>query len=178
LSQPGWQQQIERQQLEHLAPVTRSEAEDLLFLEAELLDSWHLKEWLELFTEDARYLVATPGLPPDASPDENLFLINDDRFRLGGRVTRLGKKTAHPEFPHSKTLHLVTNTRVGAPSPMGTPVSAAFITTRIKDGVTDTFLGRVRYLLVKNGGQLRIREKRCDLAMENLVPQGRITIIL
>jgi p-cumate 2,3-dioxygenase subunit beta len=161
-----------------MAAVTRSDAEDFLFMEAELLDTWHLKEWLDLYTDDARYLIASPGLPLDASPDESLFLVNDDRFRLTGRVNRLGKKSAHPEYPHSKTLHLVGNTRVGTPSPRGVPVSSAFITTRVKDGITDTFVGRARYLLVNSGGRLRIREKRCDLAQENLVPQGRITIIL
>ena len=38
--------------------VTRGEVEDLLFLEAALLDEWRMEEWLELWTEDAEYVGA------------------------------------------------------------------------------------------------------------------------
>jgi p-cumate 2,3-dioxygenase beta subunit len=154
------------------------EVEDLLYYEAELLDSWRLPEWLELFTQDARYLVPTPGLPADASPDECLFLINDDRLRLGGRVNRLGRRTAHAEYPHSTTLHLVSNVRLEEGTPDSQVVHAAFYTSRIKDGVTDVFVGRLRYLLTRQDGLLRIREKRCNLHIEALVPQGRVSFIL
>ena len=37
--------------------VTRTEVEDLLFHEAELLDAWDLDTWLTLYTEDSRYVV-------------------------------------------------------------------------------------------------------------------------
>ena len=156
----------------------RMEVEDLLFHEAELLDAWRLPEWLDLFTEDARYLVPTPGLPEDASPDESLFLINDDRLRLGGRVNRLGRRTAHAEYPHSTTLHLVSNVRVREETPEGLIAHAAFYTSRIKDGISDVFVGRSRYMLARQPGGLRIREKRCNLHIESLNPQGRVTIIL
>ena len=42
----------------------------------------------------------------------------------------------------------------------------------------DIFLGRVGYSLVKQGEAVLIRRKRCDLGMDALVPQGRLTIIL
>ena len=76
----------------------RSRIEDFLYLEADLLDQWRLPEWLALFTDDALYEVPCTDLPAGASPDENLFYIADDRFRLGERVKRLMKKTAHSEF--------------------------------------------------------------------------------
>jgi p-cumate 2,3-dioxygenase beta subunit len=158
--------------------VSRSQVEDLLYLEAELLDHWQLQDWLALYADPTRYLVPSPGLPPDANPEECLFLINDDRARLGGRVSRLGKRSAHSEYPHSKTLHLVSNIRPCEPTDGVLPVKAAFQTTRVKDGLTDVFFGRLSYLLTLEDSKLRIREKRCDLAMESLVPQGRITIIL
>ena len=160
------------------ALVSRSDVEDLLYLEAELLDAWRLGEWFDLYTDDARYLVPTPGLPSGASPDENLFLINDDRLRMRGRVNRLGKRTAHPEFPHSITMHSVSNIRIAEQSADGVTVHGTFYTTRAKEGVVDVFFGRLFYSLVKTEAGLRIREKRCELAMEALIPQGRITIIL
>ena len=161
------------------AAITRAEVEDLLFLEADLLDAWRLDEWLQLYTEDAHYRVASPGLPMDASPDTSLFLINDDPDRMRGRVTRLKKKTAHSEYPRSTTSHLYANVRVlDQPAANEANATASFITTRVKDGVTDMYYGKMRYLIVRRGEHLRIRDKRCDLAMEALNPQGRVTILL
>ena len=34
------------------AAITREQVEDFMFLEAEMLDEWRLKEWLGLFTAD------------------------------------------------------------------------------------------------------------------------------
>ena len=81
-------------------PIARTDVEDFLFAEAELLDEWRLPEWLELFTDDAIYYVPATDLAVDASPDNNLFYVADDRFRLSERVKRLMKRTAHAEFPH------------------------------------------------------------------------------
>jgi 2,3-dihydroxy-2,3-dihydro-p-cumate dehydrogenase len=79
-------------------PIARTDVEDFLFAEAELLDEWRLPEWLELFTDDAIYYVPATDLAVDASPDNNLFYVADDRFRLSERVKRLMKRTAHAEF--------------------------------------------------------------------------------
>jgi p-cumate 2,3-dioxygenase beta subunit len=159
--------------------ITRADIEDLLFLEAELLDAWRLPEWLQLYTDEARYCVASPGLSWDASPDDNLFLINDDIERLRNRANRLQKRTAHSEYPHSMTMHLYSNVRLTvAPSAEEATATAKFLTTRAKDGVTDMFYGRLRYVVRNVAGRLRIHEKRCDLAMEALNPQGRVTILL
>lgn len=158
--------------------ITRAEAEDLLFEEADLLDQWKLEEWLALFTDDAAYLVPSTDLPAGADPAKALFYIADDRRRLQERVVRLQKKTAHSEWPRSRTRHLVSNVRVGAPEGDEAPVSAAFVTFRTKNGVTDTFMGRLRYRLTRVGGRLRIREKRCELDLDGLRPHGRVSILL
>lgn len=158
--------------------ITRAEAEDLLFEEADLLDQWKLEEWLALFTDDAAYLVPSTDLPAGADPAKALFYIADDRRRLQERVVRLQKKTAHSEWPRSRTRHLVSNVRVGAPEGDEAPVSAAFVTFRTKNGVTDTFMGRLRYRLARVDGRLRIREKRCELDLDGLRPHGRVSILL
>src|SRR6266508_2291398 len=124
--------------------IARTEVEDFLFAEAELLDEWRLPEWLELFTDDAIYYVPATDLAVDASPDNNLFYVADDRFRLSERVKRLMKRTAHAEFPHSRTRHLVSNVRIRGRSDHEMEVAAAFITYRTKDGITDTYFGSTR----------------------------------
>lgn len=158
--------------------ITRAEAEDLLFQEADLLDQWKLDDWLTLFTDDAAYLVPSTDLAPGADSAKALFYIADDHARMVQRVARLNKKTAYSEWPRSKTRHLVSNVRVGAADGDETPVSAAFVTFRSKNGVTDTYMGRALYRLKRVDGALRIREKRCELDLDGLRPHGRVSIIL
>ena len=158
--------------------LTRAEAEDLLFEEADLLDQWRLQEWLALYTADASYLVPSTDLPPGADPAKSLFYIADDRARMHERVVRLMKKSAHSEQPRSRTRHLVSNVRVAASQDDETPVSAAFVTFRTKHAVTDTYMGRLLYRLRQVDGQWRIREKRCELDLDGLRPHGRVSIIL
>jgi p-cumate 2,3-dioxygenase subunit beta len=160
------------------AARSRGEIEDFLYAEADLLDEWRLPEWLALFTADARYLVPSTDLPADASPDENLFYIADDRFRLQERVARLMKKSGHSEQPRSKTRHLVANVRITEANGVGLTVSSAFAVYRTKDNVTDLYVGKALHDLVEEQGQLRIRRKLCALDLDGLRPQGRISIIL
>ena len=154
------------------------QVQQFLYDEAALLDSWQLDDWLAMYTEDAEYQVPPTDLGEDSTPDNSLFYIADDRRRLEERVLRLSKKTAHSEFPRSKLRHLVSNIRILDAAAHQLKVEAAFVCYRSKDGVTDTFIGRYDYLLVRAELGLRIRSKRCHLDMDGLRPHGRISIIL
>jgi p-cumate 2,3-dioxygenase subunit beta len=160
-----------------MRPVTRPEVEDFLFHEADLLDSWRLEEWALLFTDDGEYLIP-PTDVPDGDPKHDLFLVYDDRHRLGERVKRLGKKTAHAEFPHSRTRHLVTNVRFSQDTE-GVQATCNFVVYRSKNGVNDVYPGHSHYRLVpQEGGGFRIRSKRATLDVDTLRPQGKVSIIL
>ena len=136
-----------------LAPqtaVSLAEAQDLIFLEAELLDDWRLDDWLKLYTDDMTYLVPSPGMPMDCSPDTSLFLIYDDRFRMESRVKRLKKQ--HGAFGISALdhrAHVRELARRRAGSPTARMVHGVFNVSRYSDGITDIFMGRVRYQLVQ-----------------------------
>ncbi|NIJ37455.1 p-cumate 2,3-dioxygenase beta subunit [Sphingopyxis panaciterrae] len=157
---------------------TRAEIEDFLFGEAELLDAWDLTEWRALFTDDCRYLVPTPNADPYASPDSTLHIIADDAFLLTERVKRLSKRTAHAEFPHSKTQRLVSNVRIVANSSDEIHVRSVFATFRSRHGRVDTYYGRHEHILVVEAGALKIKQKRSILGMEALRPQGSLSIIV
>jgi 3-phenylpropionate/cinnamic acid dioxygenase small subunit len=73
---------------------------------------------------------------------------------------------------------MFSNLRVAGQDHEGTHVNGVFHVSRYRDGITDIFMGRVRYRLVKRGDEVLIRYKRCDLGVDELVPQGRLTIIL
>lgn len=160
--------------------LTRAQAEDFLFHEVELLDEWRLPEWAELYTEDATYEVTSPNTvdPVHADPNTTLFLISDRIDRIRGRANRLMKKTAHAEYPRSKTRHLVTNVRVLGESEGGTQVRANFAVFRTKEDTTTIFMGDCFYTIVRAEGGLKIRRKRAILDLNSLYNQGRLTIIL
>jgi p-cumate 2,3-dioxygenase subunit beta len=158
--------------------MSRAQVEDFLYAEAELLDTWQLEAWLALFTEDATYQVPSSGMGANASPDEHLFYIADDRMRLNQRVARLAKKTAYAEWPRSFTRHLVHNVRIVGEDDSGIEVRAAFVVHRFKDGNSSSYIGGATYRLLRHGDSFQIRSKLCALDSEVLRPQGRISILL
>lgn len=155
----------------------RAEVEDFLYREAALLDEWRLDEWAALFTDDGVYLVP-PTDAPDADPARTLFLVNDDRFRLGERARRLLKPRAHAEFPHSRTQHTISNVRVAEGNAGNLRVDCHFIVYRTRREVLDVFPGQSAYGLVRADGSFRIRAKRAMLTLDALRPQGKLSIIL
>ena len=160
--------------------ISRDTIEEFLYLEAELLDGWRLPEWAELYTEDARYDIASLDSPDPTNADAatTLFVLSDDKMRLTSRAKRLMKKTAHAEYPHSKTRHLTSNVRVGARSGDEIAVRANSVVYRTKNDRTVQFMGEAHYLLVAGAAGLRIKRKRCNLDLNMLADQGRLTIIL
>jgi p-cumate 2,3-dioxygenase subunit beta len=160
--------------------LTRREAEDFLFLEAELLDDWLMEEWAALYSEEAVYEVASPSCedPVNADPANTLFLVADRIGRIRGRAKRLLKPTAHAEFPRSKTRHMISNIRVVESSEDRIRTRANFAVFRTKEDTSTIYMGEVHHTIVREGGSLRILNKRCILDLNSLYNQGRLTIIL
>jgi p-cumate 2,3-dioxygenase subunit beta len=160
--------------------ISRAEAEEFLVNEAEILDDWRLHEWPKLFSRDARYEVTGPGSidPQTDSPDTHLFLVADRIDRIEGRATRLMKPTAHAEYPHSKTRHMVSNFRVKVAENGETKVRANFAVFRTKEDTQTIYMGEYHYTLVRENGEIKILAKRCILDLNSLTNQGRLTIIL
>jgi p-cumate 2,3-dioxygenase subunit beta len=145
----------------------RLAVEDFLYHEAELLDSWQLDRWLALFTEECSFLIPATDRP-HGDPFKELFLVQDDRFLLSQRVESLMTKTAWAESPHS------THLGEGA-----VEVRANFIVTRARQSTVDTYPGHYEMLLEAGGeAGFRIRMRKAVLALEELRPHGRISIIL
>jgi p-cumate 2,3-dioxygenase subunit beta len=159
--------------------VRKLEVENFLFREAELLDNWDLPAWTELYTAQAKYEVASLSSddPWNDDPGDGVFLISDDGEELRLRADRLMKKTAHCEFPHSKTRHMVSNVQAYEEDGL-THAKANFVAYRTKSGKTSQYMGEMRLVLERNGDDFKIRHKRCALDLDNLYDQGRMTIIL
>ena len=157
----------------------REAIEDFLYMEAAMLDKWQLEEWQKLFTPDGRYEVTPVGLPDPETldPSNVLFLVADDHTRLTQRTIRLLKKTAHAEYPRSRTRHLVSNIRI---SRDGDEIltSAAFVVYRVRREEVMTYMGAMYHRLRPQDGQLKIVSKRCCMDLDTLKPQGTVSIIL
>lgn len=164
--------------------MTRQEAEEFLYHEAGLLDAWKLDEWLELLTEDARYLVPSNDAP-EGDPSSTLYTIADDIQRIRGRVRRLKDPQAHAESPHSRTRRMIANVRV-VPSPAGEgrgadefDVEANFVVYRFRRNEhVSRFVGRYRYRLRRVGGALRIAHREAILDAQELGGLGAVSFIL
>ena len=91
--------------------LLRPEAEDFLYLEAELLDKRDYDAWLKLFTRDGIY-----WLPMDENADptlESSVQYDDTRMREM-RVHQLVRKHHFAQHPPSRTVHSVTNVKVAS----------------------------------------------------------------
>ena len=153
------------------------EVERFLYQEAALLDAWRLEEWLALFSPQARYIVPSTE-HPQGNPPEHPALIDDDFSRLQGRVTRLLSRRAHREYPSSRTRHVVTNVLVTQSGDNEVAASAAFVVYRVRNRKVTQYIGRYLYVLERQAGELRIRQKRIELDLEGLWDQGTVSILL
>jgi p-cumate 2,3-dioxygenase beta subunit len=160
-----------------LQNVTRAMIEDFLYEEAALLDEWRLREWLELFTEDATYEVPATDTP-DGDPRTTLALIADDMTRLRSRVEQLLGKSAWAENPRSRTRRLVSNVRLRQVEGDSIRATANFAVYRMRYEQMDTYVGRYEYVLVQRDGTLKIRARKAILDLEALRPHGKVSIIV
>jgi len=170
---------LQQNEVQHASLEARAEIEDFLYHEAALLDRWDLAGWDALFAEDGRYEIAPISLagPELLDPATVLFLVADERSRITQRTIRLMKKSAHAEYPHSRTRHLVSNIRIRVEAD-GFSVTSSFVVYRIRREEVMTYMGQNLHRLRRVDGALRIASKRACLDLETLKPQGTVSIIL
>lgn len=163
------------------AIATREELQDLLFEEAHRLDTGALDDWLELFTEDARYWVPMGLEDPGREPS----LILDDRRRMEERVFRLMDTPAYAQMPASRTQHDITNVRIDRVEDDDVVVTCNVNVHEVRIGDPSqvglgrprAFPGRCEYRIRRVDGQLRIAAKTVRLLNREL-PQYNLTFVI
>lgn len=161
-----------------MAAVIRAQVEDLLYREAALLDEWRLEEWLTLLTDDAAYYVP-PNDQPEGDHRTTLFILADDIVRIRERVKRLMSPECHAEYPHSRTRRLIGNVRIISDDGELITVAANFVCHRYRrfERIRE-YTGAYRYILKRDGNELRIRERRVFLDAHELASLGSVSFIL
>lgn len=157
-------------------PDLRASIEDFLYEEAELLDSWKLLQWFKLFAPGGQYLVPTTDLP-GGDPAQDLMLVHDDHALLEQRVKSLLRRSAHAEFPQSRTRRLIANVAVLEVDADLLEAHANFVVHRFRAGRSDRYVGSYRHRLIQAEEGFLFMERRSVLDHEALT-QGKLSIIL
>lgn len=155
----------------------RSDVEDFLYFEAQLLDAWKLEEWRDLFTDDARYVVPSTD-NPGGDIDMDLALIDDDLRGIHGRVQRLMSTWAHIENPRSITSRLISNVRVWDEESGDVGVRCTALVYRSRVAGTTSYIADLRYRLRHDGTQFTIAYKEAVLGHETLRDVGGVLSII
>ena len=138
----------------------------------------HIGLRLELVSPEGRWLVPSTDLP-DGDPAQDLFLVHDDHFLLSHRVRGLLTKSAHVEYPHSRTRRLISNVLPFLVDDGLVGVTANFAVYRTKNQVTHCYVGSYRHLLERAGERgFRFVERKTVLDLNALRPHGKLSFIL
>jgi len=144
-----------------MATLSRSDAEDILYREARLLDDRRYGEWTEMLTEDATYWVPCNGDGID--PSKEISLVYDNLAKLRDRVARLTSGIAHAQSPPSKTRRLVANVEVEDSAENAAKVLSAFIMYELRRGKERVFAGRYEHRMRFEDGRWKIAGKKAVL---------------
>lgn len=101
--------------------LVRHEIEEFLYREADLLDERRFAEWLDLFTEDARYwMPMRRNVPRDEREREftregaDVNWFDEGKETLARRVGQILTGVHWAEEPPSRICHMVSNVQIPA----------------------------------------------------------------
>lgn len=152
--------------------VEQQRVEQLLFLEARLIDERRFAEWEALWVDEGVYWVPANGEHTD--PHTEVSLIYDNRSRMHNRVERYVGGKAYSQQPPPRTVHLVSNVAVERPGPVEPGdgaggdggqlvVHSTLQVAESRPGARIDWVGRVTHHLVERDGALRIAFKKVVL---------------
>lgn len=173
------------------------EVEQFLYGEARLLDERRFREWLDLWTEDARYWMPVRSaripkgskamviLNPDGYDDEELAkdgelaYFDETKETLVLRIQRLETGMAWAEIPPSRTRRMISNIEVERPGGNGqVRAFSNFIVYRNRgEHEQDFFVGRREDRLRNIGGEWKIAGRKVYLD-QNVLMAKDLSIFL
>lgn len=138
--------------------------ERFLYREAAMLDDGRFDEWVELFTDDARYEapIRVTRDRRDQELDGTGRIFDDTKATLAIRVERLRTDQAWAEEPPSRTRHVVSNVLVEEDPGNGDLIARSNLLVYRNRGANSTYdlwsAARVDRLRVDEG-ELRIAHR-------------------
>lgn len=158
--------------------LTRQEAEEVLYLEARLLDEHRYEEWLELWAEDGIYWMPAWASETEvvAEPEGEVNLIYLDKSGLEDYVRRLRTGAAWAFEPLPRTSRLITNVMLGENGREGHEVFCNWLLQYYRLDVHHIFGGRSEYRLRRVEDGWRIAFKKVIL-INDLIPFGQVILV-
>jgi 3-phenylpropionate/cinnamic acid dioxygenase small subunit len=138
------------------------EVEQLLYLQAELLDGKHWQAWMDLFDDQGVYWmpVTTEQTEWEGSPS----IFAEDKLMMEIRKGRVSHPNAWSQVPMWETNHIVSHVAVESASEGQVQVRSRFHMMELRRDTVRHFGGRYQHTLVRGSdGVLRIRLQRVDL---------------
>lgn len=165
--------------------LLKQEIEDVLYREAELLDERRYEEWLDLFTEDARYwMPMRRNVPADerereftrAGVDVNWF--DEGKDTLTRRVKQIRTGVHWAEQPPSRICHMVSNVQILHAHP--SEAAAAEVTVKSRfllyrnrvETETDFLVGKRQDVWRRVNGGWRIASRKIVLDQSVLLAKN------
>ena len=166
------------------APVSDAaflEVQRFLNREAALLDRRDYMAWLDLLTEDVRYVVTARVSRPAESGPLDYAIVDEDAETLRLRLLQIGDpRLTRAENPATLTRRFVSNFEVEATAyPDGYVAHSNLLVYRQRgtapDG--DFYAGQRRDVLRRDGASLRIADRLVRLD-HNVLFDGSLSIVL
>lgn len=165
--------------------LLRQEIEDFLYREAELLDERRYEEWLDLFTDDARYWMPMRRNVPQAEPDReftregvDVNWFDEGKETLARRVRQILTGVHWAEEPPSRICHMLSNVQIlhaipAGPSPSEIAVKCRFLVYRNRVATeTDILVGKREDLLRRVDGRWKIARRKIVLDQSVLLAKN------
>jgi 3-phenylpropionate/cinnamic acid dioxygenase small subunit len=140
----------------------QSEVEQLLYLQAELLDGKHWQGWMDLFDEQGVYWM--PVTPDQTEWEGSPSIFAEDKLMMEIRKGRVSHPNAWSQVPMWETNHVVSHVVIESAGADEVRVRSRFHMMELRRDTVRHFGGRYQHTLVRAAdGALRIRLQRVDL---------------
>lgn len=133
------------------------EAQELVALEADLLDHACYEEWLALWTPTARYVV--PINSAATAFEDSLNYAYDDHDMRRKRTERLLNGQSISASPVARTVRMLSRFRMLETAEDRCELRCAQLLTEHRRGRTRMYVANLTYRLVREAGALRIDQK-------------------
>ena len=160
--------------------LLKAEIEDFLYHEVDLLDERCYDEWLDLFTDDARYwMPMRRNVPHDerereftrAGLDVNWF--DEGKDTLTRRVRQIQTGVHWAEEPPSRLCHMLSNVQIVAATPSEVTVKCRFLIYRNRvETETDFLVGEREDVLRRVDGSWKIAHRKIVLDQSVLLAKN------
>jgi 3-phenylpropionate/cinnamic acid dioxygenase small subunit len=143
-------------------PALQREVEQLLYLQAEILDGKHWQAFIDLFADDGVYWM--PVTPEQTDWEGAPSIFAEDKLLMEIRKGRVSHPNAWSQAPMWETNHVVSHVAIESVSGNKVHVRSRFHMMELRRDEIRHFGGSYRHTLVRDAaGALRIKLQRVDM---------------